>query len=90
MLNVDSTGIGARQITHQLLVGRRILIRILGDNIQKLLRFRLQMGRCQFLGIFVGLLGVDQRPDILPDQLLGTLPHRRLHSLEDGFLHAGK
>jgi hypothetical protein len=29
------------------------------------LRFRLQMGRCQFLGIFVGLLGVDQRPDHL-------------------------
>ena len=65
MLNVDSTGIGARQITQQLLVGRRTLIRILGNNIQKLLRFRLQMGRCQFLGIFVGLLGVDQRPDHL-------------------------
>lgn len=65
VLNVDSAGIGARQITHQLLVGRRILIRIFGDNIQKLLGFRLQMGRCQLLGIFVSLLGEDQRPDHL-------------------------
>jgi len=62
MLNVDSAGVGASQITHQLLVGWRILKGILGENIQKLLGFRLQRGGCQLLGIFVGLLGVDQRP----------------------------
>ena len=45
MLNVDSAGIGTSQIAQQLFIGWRILIGILGQNIQKLLSFGLQMRR---------------------------------------------
>ena len=89
MLNVDPPGICASQIPDQLLVGWRILIGVFYQNIQKPLGFGLQMGRGQFFGILLGLLGITSVQIILPIQLLGTLPHRCLHSLQDRFFHPG-
>jgi hypothetical protein len=62
VMNIDPPRIGAVKITDKLLEGRRILKRIIGEDLEKLLRLRLQARGCKLLGILEGLLAVDDAP----------------------------
>lgn len=62
MLDVDATGIGARQISDELFVWRRLLKRILRDDIEKTLRLWPEVRRRKFPGVLLRLFGVNNRP----------------------------
>ena len=51
MLNIDSTGTGPCKLADELLIGRRGLVWIAGQEFEKLLRLGLQPGTHQFLGV---------------------------------------
>ena len=62
MVDVDAAGICARQIADQLFKGRVSLKWVLFQHCKKLLRFFLQSGGGQLLGISLRLFGVDEAP----------------------------
>ncbi len=66
VLNVDATRISARQVTHQFFVGRRILKRIFGDEIEKTLGLRFEIRGRNLPGVLLSLPGVDDRPTHQP------------------------
>ena len=66
MLDVDATRIGARQVSHQFFVGRRVLKGIPGDEIEQTLGLGLEIRGRDFPGILLCLLGVDDRPTHQP------------------------
>lgn len=72
MLDVDPAGIGTGQVADELFEGRRILKGILAQNSQQGFRLGPEPRGREFLGVFLGLFGINQPPN-----------HQR--SLEDSF-----
>jgi len=60
VLNIDPSRVGAGKITDELLVGKRILERIIGQNIQKKLRLWFQACTRKFLGVLLRLFREDE------------------------------
>jgi hypothetical protein len=52
MLNVNAAGISSSQIANQLLIWRRVLKRITGDNVKKAFRLRPEVGGRYFFASF--------------------------------------
>lgn len=66
VLNVDAARIGAGQIAHQLFVGRRVLKRIPGDEIEQALGLGFEIRGRDFPGVLLGLFRVNDRPTHQP------------------------
>ncbi len=62
VLDVAATRIGAGKISHQFFVRRRTLKRIFRDDVEKSLRLRLKVCRCDLAGILLCLPGINDRP----------------------------
>ena len=62
MVDVNAAGIRAREIADQFFKWRMGLKRIIFQHCKKLLRFFLQSGGGQLLGISLRLFGVDEAP----------------------------
>lgn len=66
MLDVDATGIGAGQVTNELLEGRRVAERVLAEYVEQRLGLRPQACGRELLGIALCLFGEEQAPDHQP------------------------
>ena len=66
MLNVDAAGISARQVSNEFFVGRWALERILGDDVEKTLRFGFEIRGRNLPGVLLGLPGVNDGPTHQP------------------------
>ena len=66
VLDVDAARISAGQISHQFFIGRRVLKGIPGDEIEQTLDLGSEIRGCDFPGILLGLLGVNDRPTHQP------------------------
>lgn len=62
MLNIDAARVCAGEIPNELLVRRRIRKGITGKYFKQHQRLFLQSGGCQFLCVFLRVLGIDERP----------------------------
>jgi hypothetical protein len=62
VLDVDAARIGAGKISNQFFVRRRTLKRIFRDDVEKSLRLRSKVCRCDLAGVLLCLPGVDDRP----------------------------
>lgn len=62
MLNIDSPGVCALQVTHKFLVGWRITEGIVCNDRKQNFSLFTQASGSQFLGIFLGLLREDDVP----------------------------
>jgi len=60
VLNIDPSRVGAGKITDELFVGRRILERIIGQNIQKKLRLWFQASTRKLLGVLLRFFREDE------------------------------
>lgn len=84
MLNVDSAGISSCQVAHEFFKRRRILERVLFDNIEEQFRFGSKPRCRKLLGIFLGLLCKDEPPtyhfNLVRHFLMGVLMPLRIDS----------